>query len=232
MGVFVSFFPHLVAGPIMRAAHLLPQVEQERRFSASDARDATHAARLGLLQEARHRGQRRRDRQQGVRPAVAGVRGALGRRVRVRDPDLRRLLRLHRHRARHRPLARVRPGPQLRSPVPGVRPGRLLAALEHLADHLVPRLRLPAAQLRALAAHRPRPVARRARRHLDLRDRHDGHLPAVRAVARGQLELRPLGRLPRRAAGPRARARATPPAPAPAEGRAGSAPCASPACSR
>jgi D-alanyl-lipoteichoic acid acyltransferase DltB (MBOAT superfamily) len=41
MMVFVSFFPHLVAGPIMRATTLLPQVEADRRFSASAARDAT-----------------------------------------------------------------------------------------------------------------------------------------------------------------------------------------------
>jgi alginate O-acetyltransferase complex protein AlgI len=41
MGVFVSFFPHLVAGPIMRASYLLPQVERERHFSADEARDAT-----------------------------------------------------------------------------------------------------------------------------------------------------------------------------------------------
>ncbi len=41
MMVFVSFFPHLVAGPIMRATTLLPQVERERRFSAPAARDAT-----------------------------------------------------------------------------------------------------------------------------------------------------------------------------------------------
>ena len=41
MMVFVSFFPHLVAGPIMRATNLLPQVERERRFSAPAARDAT-----------------------------------------------------------------------------------------------------------------------------------------------------------------------------------------------
>jgi D-alanyl-lipoteichoic acid acyltransferase DltB (MBOAT superfamily) len=30
---FVSFFPLLVAGPIERAAHLLPQIENERKFS-------------------------------------------------------------------------------------------------------------------------------------------------------------------------------------------------------
>ena len=41
VAAFVSFFPHLVAGPIMRATNLLPQVEQERRFSVPAARDAT-----------------------------------------------------------------------------------------------------------------------------------------------------------------------------------------------
>jgi alginate O-acetyltransferase complex protein AlgI len=41
VAVFISFFPHLVAGPIMRASILLPQVERERRFSAAEARDAT-----------------------------------------------------------------------------------------------------------------------------------------------------------------------------------------------
>lgn len=37
---FVTFFPPLVAGPIERAAHLLPQVERPRRFEAALARDA------------------------------------------------------------------------------------------------------------------------------------------------------------------------------------------------
>jgi len=41
IATFVSFFPHLVAGPIMRATNLLPQVETARRFSAAAARDAT-----------------------------------------------------------------------------------------------------------------------------------------------------------------------------------------------
>jgi alginate O-acetyltransferase complex protein AlgI len=40
VAAFVSFFPHLVAGPIMRATNLLPQVEQPRRFDAAEARDA------------------------------------------------------------------------------------------------------------------------------------------------------------------------------------------------
>jgi alginate O-acetyltransferase complex protein AlgI len=37
---FVCFFPQLVAGPIERAERLLPQIERERAWSASGARDA------------------------------------------------------------------------------------------------------------------------------------------------------------------------------------------------
>jgi alginate O-acetyltransferase complex protein AlgI len=37
VAVFISFFPHLVAGPIQRASYLLPQVEGERRFSIRHA---------------------------------------------------------------------------------------------------------------------------------------------------------------------------------------------------
>jgi alginate O-acetyltransferase complex protein AlgI len=38
LAVFISFFPHLVAGPIQRASYLLPQVESRRRFSIDRAR--------------------------------------------------------------------------------------------------------------------------------------------------------------------------------------------------
>ena len=37
VAVFISFFPHLVAGPIQRASYLLPQVEERRRFSLPKA---------------------------------------------------------------------------------------------------------------------------------------------------------------------------------------------------
>ncbi|HJU43785.1 MAG TPA: MBOAT family O-acyltransferase [Vicinamibacterales bacterium] len=40
VAAFVSFFPHLVAGPIMRATNLLPQFERERRFDPAAARDS------------------------------------------------------------------------------------------------------------------------------------------------------------------------------------------------
>jgi alginate O-acetyltransferase complex protein AlgI len=38
LAVFISFFPHLVAGPIQRATFLLPQVESPRRFVPEQAR--------------------------------------------------------------------------------------------------------------------------------------------------------------------------------------------------
>jgi alginate O-acetyltransferase complex protein AlgI len=36
--LFVAFFPHLVAGPIMRAQNLLEQVERPRLFSVDASR--------------------------------------------------------------------------------------------------------------------------------------------------------------------------------------------------
>jgi alginate O-acetyltransferase complex protein AlgI len=51
MAAFVSFFPHLVAGPIMRATNLLPQVEQPRRFDPAAARDAALLIVWGLFKK-------------------------------------------------------------------------------------------------------------------------------------------------------------------------------------
>jgi D-alanyl-lipoteichoic acid acyltransferase DltB (MBOAT superfamily) len=45
-GAFVSFFPQLVAGPVERAAKLLPQIEQRRTF---DSKLATSGLRLMLI---------------------------------------------------------------------------------------------------------------------------------------------------------------------------------------
>ena len=51
VAAFVSFFPHLVAGPIMRATNLLPQVERPRRFDPAAARDATVSIVWGLFKK-------------------------------------------------------------------------------------------------------------------------------------------------------------------------------------
>lgn len=49
--VFVSFFPLLVAGPIERATHLLPQIKQERHFNYSMAVDGLRQILWGLVKK-------------------------------------------------------------------------------------------------------------------------------------------------------------------------------------
>lgn len=48
---FVSFFPQLVAGPIERAAHLLPQFQKKRFFSNIAARDGLRQILWGLIKK-------------------------------------------------------------------------------------------------------------------------------------------------------------------------------------
>ncbi|MCF0050570.1 MBOAT family protein [Dyadobacter sp. LJ53] len=49
--VFVSFFPLLVAGPIERATHLLPQIQQKRVFSYAHASDGLRQILWGLFKK-------------------------------------------------------------------------------------------------------------------------------------------------------------------------------------
>jgi len=49
--VFVSFFPLLVAGPIERASHLLPQIQTERQFDFSKGADGLRQILWGLFKK-------------------------------------------------------------------------------------------------------------------------------------------------------------------------------------
>jgi len=49
--LFVSFFPLLVAGPIERAAHLLPQIQNKRLFNSKDAYTACRHIVWGLFKK-------------------------------------------------------------------------------------------------------------------------------------------------------------------------------------
>ena len=49
--VFVSFFPLLVAGPIERATHLLPQIQRERKFNYQTAVDGLRQILWGLFKK-------------------------------------------------------------------------------------------------------------------------------------------------------------------------------------
>jgi D-alanyl-lipoteichoic acid acyltransferase DltB (MBOAT superfamily) len=50
-GVFVSFFPLLIAGPIARANHLLPQIKKKRRFDYAEAVDGLRQILWGLFKK-------------------------------------------------------------------------------------------------------------------------------------------------------------------------------------
>jgi len=49
--LFISFFPHLVAGPIQRPAHLLPQVQQCRKFNSAAFYDGLLLILSGLFRK-------------------------------------------------------------------------------------------------------------------------------------------------------------------------------------
>jgi alginate O-acetyltransferase complex protein AlgI len=49
--LFVSYFPLLVAGPIERATHLLPQVKKKRTFNSEKALDGIHQILWGLFKK-------------------------------------------------------------------------------------------------------------------------------------------------------------------------------------
>jgi alginate O-acetyltransferase complex protein AlgI len=50
-GVFVAYFPHLVAGPILRASRLLPQIDSPRRITREQLRDGAWLIAWGFLQK-------------------------------------------------------------------------------------------------------------------------------------------------------------------------------------
>jgi alginate O-acetyltransferase complex protein AlgI len=49
--LFINFFPHLIAGPIQRPSHLLPQVQNERRFDARQFADGIMLILSGLFRK-------------------------------------------------------------------------------------------------------------------------------------------------------------------------------------
>src|SRR5260370_11653805 len=50
-GLFISLFPHLIAGPIQRPGHLLPQVQKERTFDADRFFDGMMLIFSGLIRK-------------------------------------------------------------------------------------------------------------------------------------------------------------------------------------
>ena len=174
---FVSFFPRLLAGPIERAGHLLPQLRTSVPVTLRDFTDGLSIFVVGLLQEGRPGRLPGPVRRQGLPDArrVPGPGPDPGD-LPLRLADLLRLQRLHGHGPGHRPHDGHSPDAELRQPLPGERHGRLLEALAHQPLVLVPRLRL-------------HPAGRQPQRqgsHLPERLPDDGPL---RPLARGGVDL-------------------------------------------
>ena len=191
--MFVAFFPHLIAGPIVRWSDLGPQIADRLRYRVDWNNIALGLTifTLGLAKKVLIA-----DR---LAPHVAPVFeaatngepltafAAWGAALRVFGAALFRFLRLFRHGGRPRPPVQPAPADQLRRAVPRDQHHRSVAALAHLAVALPARLRLRAARRRG---------ARAGAAHLQPVRHHD----ARRAVARRELDLHRMGRVPRRAA--------------------------------
>ena len=117
--LFVSFFPQLVAGPIVRASEFLPQLSSPRTVRAEQVRRGVARIFRGLLKKVLVADLLAATL---VDPAFANLESAasldlvLG--LRLRLPDLRRLLRILRHRHRHRPVPWLRAPGELQPPLP------------------------------------------------------------------------------------------------------------------
>ncbi len=133
--LFVAFFPHLVAGPIVRPRQMLPQLAAPPSVDSDTQARGLWLIATGLCKKIAIGdtlcGQHRRPRLRQPRALLGGRAGR--RRLRLRHPDLLRLLRLHRHRHRQRASLRLPPARELQRALPGAEPPGLLAPLAHLA---------------------------------------------------------------------------------------------------
>ena len=195
VSVYLAFFPHLIAGPIVRGEELIPQIRRPRDPRRIDVSRASFLIVGGLFKKmviSSFLASQIVDPVFGAPNAHGGHRGP-GRDLRVRDRDLRRLQRVQRHRDRRRAAARVRVPGELRPAVHGGLAAGLLAPVAHDAVAMVARLPL-------------HPARRQPPRRGPHRRQHHDHDAARRAVARGRVDVRRVGRVPRDRPGDRAMA--------------------------
>ena len=143
--LYVSFFPQLVAGPIERAGHMLPQYHRDRRFDAADWR-----AGLGLMLWGFFKKVVIADNAAFIANRVFGLNhpsfpvlwAGVSRLPSRSTPTFR----LHRYRPRECAVVRHRTDAQFQSSLHRHFAGRLLATLAHLAFHLAARFHLHSAR--------------------------------------------------------------------------------------
>ena len=191
--VYLSFFPHLVAGPIVRPSELIPQIDTPRNPRRVDTSRAFYLIATGLFKKVVIANYLASSIVDEVF-AAPGQHSSLEILIAVYAYAVQiyaDFSGLHRHGDRDRPAARLLVPAELRLAVRRRVGAGLLATLAHDALALAARLRLHPArrQPRRDDPHLPEPAA-------DDADR--------RALARRSLDLRRLGRAPRRRARRRA----------------------------
>ena len=137
--LFVCFFPHLVAGPIVRPRQMLPQLAREPAPDTDVQARGLWLIGVGLAKKIGI-GDYLSLNLVGARvrqPGALLVARVPRRDLRLRDSDLLRLLGLHGRRHRERVPLRLRAPEELRRPLHGAEPPGVLAPLAHLALELV-----------------------------------------------------------------------------------------------
>ena len=139
--VFVSFFPHLVAGPIMRPRTLLPQVASRRRFNLQQFYGGVYLIFWGLFEKvvvADNLAIIVNDLFGRWEALDGGL--ALAGGLRLRLSDLRRLFGIHRHGPRRGQVPGFRASAQLQPSVLRHEPTGLLEPVAHQSVAVVARL--------------------------------------------------------------------------------------------
>ena len=129
-GVYVAFFPYLLAGPIARAGEFLPQLRSPRDPHTVDAGRAFVLILGGLAKKMLIADYLATHIVNGVfsSPQSVLVVGDAGGHRRLLGADLLRLQRLQRHRHRRRPAARLRAPRQLQRALRGAHASRTSGA--------------------------------------------------------------------------------------------------------
>ena len=199
MALYMSFFPQLVAGPIVRAAYFLPQLARPSTEPIPIA-PALLLILLGLFKKvviANYLATGLVDPVFAAPTDYGGPDLLLGD-LWLRGADLLRFQRLYRHRDRAGGIARLPLSAQFQPALPGRAAARILAALAHLAVELAARLsvhtarRQPARQAEDLPQPDADDAARRhlARRGVEIRDVGG----AARRRPRGRADARTVAR--------------------------------------
>ena len=138
IALYISFFPQLIAGPIVRASFIMPQILLPRQFSSAQQAIGVRILLHGFNLQSGHRRHIGAYRRPGIRK-YRPVRCArfTDRDGRLLRPALFRFCRLLEHGDRHGAAIRLPLSAELQLPVPSGIGHRVLAALAHVTIILV-----------------------------------------------------------------------------------------------